>query len=135
VFRRSVVFCLQGAYYVVTGIWPLVSMGTFEALTGEKTDDWLVRMVGLLAAVIGITLLVAARSESRSKAILLLSVSSAAAFLAIDVVYWARGVLEPIYLADAALEGILLLAVSLAREPRRAASAPPLGAHPPRVTS
>mgnify|MGYP003293179536 CR=1 FL=1 len=43
----------QGGFYVLSGVWPLVSMRTFELVTGPKTDDWLVRMVGLLAAVIG----------------------------------------------------------------------------------
>src|SRR4051794_41935238 len=51
----------QGAYYTLTGLWPLVHMASFEAVTGPKTDDWLVRMVGLLAAVIGATLLTAGR--------------------------------------------------------------------------
>ena len=38
---------VQGLFYVVTGLWPLVSLSTFEFVTGPKTDDWLVHMVGL----------------------------------------------------------------------------------------
>ena len=34
----------QGALYVVTGVWPLLHMASFEAVTGPKTDDWLVRL-------------------------------------------------------------------------------------------
>ena len=45
---------IQGLYYVVTGVWPLVSTcGTFEAVTGNKVDDWLVKTVGVLIIVIG----------------------------------------------------------------------------------
>jgi hypothetical protein len=27
---------VQGAYYLVTGLWPLVSIRTFKLVTGEK---------------------------------------------------------------------------------------------------
>ena len=45
----------QGTYYVVTGLAPLISMDAFEAVTGDKTDEWLVVMVALLTVVIGAT--------------------------------------------------------------------------------
>src|SRR4051794_41292394 len=51
---------LQGLYYLATGVWPLVSMDTFLAVTGPKTDLWLVNTVGLLVGVVGVALLVAA---------------------------------------------------------------------------
>jgi hypothetical protein len=55
---------VQAAYYLITGLWPLVSLRTFEMVTGPKTDDWLVRMVGLLAAAIGAALLSGAWRET-----------------------------------------------------------------------
>ena len=61
-----VVMRLQGAYYLVTGLWPVIDMRSFELITGPKTDDWLVRTVGVLAASIGLTLLVAARRRRPS---------------------------------------------------------------------
>jgi hypothetical protein len=48
---------LQGVYYALTGLWPLVSIRTFKAVTGEKTDNlptgfdsdhWLVMTVSVL---------------------------------------------------------------------------------------
>jgi hypothetical protein len=57
VLRRAAT--LQAAYFLVTGLWPIVSRPTFEAVTGPKTDYWLVRTVGALASVIGTTLGVA----------------------------------------------------------------------------
>jgi hypothetical protein len=33
----------QGAYHLVTGVWPLVSMRTFASVTGPKVDKWLVK--------------------------------------------------------------------------------------------
>ena len=40
----------QGAYYVATGVWAVVDRRGFETVSGRKTDYWLVRTVGLLAA-------------------------------------------------------------------------------------
>lgn len=38
----------QGLFYLTSGIWPLIDMPSFEAVTGRKTDKWLVKTVGLL---------------------------------------------------------------------------------------
>lgn len=103
----------QGVYYVLTGAWPLLSMGTFEEVTGPKTDDWLVHMVGVLAAIIGATLLYGARRPDG--AVVLLAVLAALGFAAIDLVYGLTGVIRPVYLADAAVELALAGAVLAAR--------------------
>lgn len=104
---------LQGGYYVVTGLAPLVSMRAFEAVTGKKTDRWLVQMVGLLAASIGAALLTAAENDEIELPTLLLSVASGLSFAAIDVVHVARRRISPVYLGDAAVE--LALVGALAR--------------------
>jgi energy-converting hydrogenase Eha subunit E len=105
---------VQGTFYVLTGMWPLVSMRTFEAVTGPKVDDWLVHMVGLLAAVIGVVLLVALRSGRVTSELLLLSGGAATAFAAIDLRYGLEGRISPIYLADAAAELMFLAIAGLA---------------------
>jgi energy-converting hydrogenase Eha subunit E len=107
----------QGSYYLLAGIWPLVSMGTFEAVTGPKTDDWLVRTVGLLAAAIGATLLFGARLPAPRAEAVALAVLAACAFASIDLVYGLSGVIRPVYLADAAVE--LFLALGAAVSSRR----------------
>jgi energy-converting hydrogenase Eha subunit E len=115
--RRDVLRA-QGAYFLMTGLWPLVHMASFEAVTGPKVDDWLVRMVGLLAAVIGGTLYLAAQRGTRALEVMVLAVSSALAFAAIDTWYAMKGRISPIYLADAALEiAIVLLLVNAADDP------------------
>lgn len=90
---------VHGVYYLLTGLWPLLSMRTFEWVTGPKTDRWLVRMVGLLAAVIGASLLARRGSSDR-----ILPVGSALAFASVDTTYSLRGAISRIYLADALLE-------------------------------
>lgn len=102
---------LQAAYYAVTGIWPLASMRTFELVTGPKTDDWLVRMVGLLAASIGLALWTGAREHRLSRAVIVLAIASAASFATIDVVYALSGRISAIYLLDAVVELAFVLGV------------------------
>ena len=99
---------------MLTGVWPVVSMGTFEAVTGPKVDDWLVRMVGLLATVIGTVLLVALRAGRVTRDVLLLAGGAAASFAAIDLRYGLSGRISPIYLADAAAEIAFLAITGLA---------------------
>src|SRR5687768_6580916 len=110
---------LQAAYYVITGLWPLISLRTFEAVTGPKVDDWLVHMVGLLAAAIGVTLWVGARERRLPGALVLLAVLSTASFAAIDLRYALSGRISRIYLLDAAAEGVLILALLAAWGARR----------------
>lgn len=99
---------VQGVYFVATGVWPLVSIRTFMAVTGPKTDLWLVKTVGVLVTAIGATILCAAYRDRIDLEILVLAVGSAAALTAIDVIYVSKRVIAPIYLADAVLEIALI---------------------------
>lgn len=94
----------QGTFYLVTGIWPLVSMRTFEAVTGPKTDEWLVNTVGLLLAVVGGTLLISARKGRIPPEMAMIGAGSAAALGTISFVNAARGRISKVYLVDAAIE-------------------------------
>ena len=106
----------QSGYYGVTGIWPILHLSSFEAITGPKTDDWLVHMVGLLAVAIGVVLGVAtARNRVRSPEVVLLAAASAAAFAAIDLWYGSSGRISPVYLADAGLQICLIGGLLLTR--------------------
>ena len=78
---------LQAIFYIVTGVWPFVSIRSFEAVTGPKVDRWLVKTVGALVAA-----------------------GSAAALAAIDTVYVARRRISPVYLLDAVAEIALVAA-------------------------
>jgi hypothetical protein len=95
---------MQAGYYIATGIWPLVSMRSFEAVTGPKTDRWLVRMVGLLAASIGTSIVVGLQEEQVRDETRVLAICSAASFTLIDTVYALKGRISKLYLADAAVE-------------------------------
>jgi hypothetical protein len=95
---------IQGVYFLLTGVWPLISIRTFQAVTGPKVDLWLVKTVGALVAVVGLTIVLAALSGTVGMAILVLSVVSAAALCIVDINYSMKGVISKIYLLDAVIE-------------------------------
>ena len=109
---------MQGVYYLASGIWPVVSIRTFERVTGPKVDDWLVRTVGLLAAAIGAVLAWRSVRPGRGPDPML-GLGTAAAFAAIDVNYSLRGRISKTYLLDAIAEAGLgvawMVATRLAR--------------------
>jgi hypothetical protein len=115
----------QSAYYALTGMWPILHLPSFEAVTGPKTDDWLVHMVGLLAAAIGVVLGVATvRNRVRAPEAVLLAFTSAAAFAAIDLWYGLTGRISAMYLADAVVQicligGLALTGRTSSAEPAR----------------
>jgi hypothetical protein len=86
-------------------------MRSFEAVTGPKTDRWLVKTVGALALANGVTVAFGLRRDEIADETIALAVCSAVAFSAIDLVYVARGRIRPVYLADAALELALAAAI------------------------
>jgi hypothetical protein len=106
---NPVVALVQGIYYLVTGIWPLFSMRTFLAVTGPKTDLWLVKTVGLILAVIGAVLIYAQRTAAVNLAIVLLAIGAAASLALVEIVYVLKKVISPIYLGDAFVEIVLII--------------------------
>jgi hypothetical protein len=99
---------VQGIYFFVFGIWPIISMSTFLKVTGPKTDLWLVKTVGLTLAVIGLALIVAYVNAEISTSLVILAVGSALSLAVVEFVYVAKRVISPIYLADAAVELLLI---------------------------
>jgi energy-converting hydrogenase Eha subunit E len=101
--------CLaQGLFYLLTGVWALVSIDTFQKVTGPKTDLWLVKTVGVLVSVIGIGLISAGIRNNISVEIFFIAVGSAAVLTMIDIYYVSRKVISKIYLLDAAVEIFLI---------------------------
>jgi hypothetical protein len=95
---------VQGVFYLLTGVWPIVDIDSFQSVTGPKNDLWLVRTVGALIAVIGAVLISAGGRRRVTDELVLLGVGSALALTTIDVVYVLSDRISEIYLADAAAE-------------------------------
>ncbi len=105
------VFLIQGLYFVITGIWPLLNMASFITATGPKQDTWLVEMVGLLSASVGITFIVS--SLRRHPLPILLGYAVAVSFLVMDIIYVGTGQIGSIYLLDAAIQGAFIIAITV----------------------
>ena len=108
---------MQAAFYVGTGVWPLVDRRSFERVTGPKTDFWLAQTVGLTVAAIGLGL---AQAVSRRRGVppelRTVAASSAACLALVDLTFVARGRISKIYLADAAAELALVAGWLIARD-------------------
>jgi hypothetical protein len=123
-FRR--VAGVQGAYFLLTGLWPLFGVDSFQSVTGAKTDLWLVYTVGCLVAVIGVGLIVAAVGARMTPEVIVMAVGSAIVLAGIDLVFVLRGVISWVYLLDALAEGALIAWWVLSYVgPRRAAATRP----------
>ncbi len=100
----------QALFYAVTGIWPIVHIRSFEAITGRKTDRWLVKAVGGLVVATGLGLAVAGRRGRVPPDLAFVAAGNAAVLATIDVVYVAKRRIAPVYLLDAAVEVPLVIA-------------------------
>lgn len=99
---------VQGIYFFITGIWPILSMSTFLNVTGPKTDLWLVKTVGMILAVIGATLIFAQVNAEINASITVLAIASALGLAIVEFIYVAKRVISQIYLGDAFVELILI---------------------------
>ena len=99
----------QGLYYFVTGLWALLSMRTFEKVTGPKTDHWLLKTIGLMLVVIGLALITGGVRKTITPEMAVLGVGTAGALLGIDVFNVSIKKIPRIYLLDAVAELILIV--------------------------
>lgn len=106
----NIVAWLQGIYYFITGIWPLIHMPSFVWVTGPKIDYWLVRMVAFLIVSISLAMLSAAYYKRVSPEIKILAIASIISFCMVDFYYAWVDRISGIYVADGLAEiGLLVL--------------------------
>jgi hypothetical protein len=116
---------VQAAYFLLTGLWPILNVDSYQAVTGNKFDLWLVYTVGALVSTIGTTLLFAGLNRRLTTEIALLAMASAAALAAIDVIFFVRGVISWVHLVDAAAEiGLIVWWSAALRQSMRPAPPP-----------
>ncbi len=99
---------IYAVYFLLTGVWPVVHIGSFMAVTGPKNDLWLVRTVGLMITAVGLCIGVAAWQRQITLPILVLAIASSGFLMFIDVIYVAKRVIAKIYLLDAVVEAGLI---------------------------
>jgi len=101
----------QAAYYLVTGIWPLIHIESFEHVTGRKVDRWLVKTAGGLLTTAGVALGISAVRGKTSLELDVLAIGAAATLATIDIIYVFRRRIRPVYLLDAGINLALLAGV------------------------
>lgn len=90
----------QGWYYLLGGLWPFVSWRTFTTVAGPKPDRFQTEVTAALFAATGAALI--------GRADALLPALTAAGCLALDLRHRPR--IRRVFLADAALQGLFLVA-------------------------
>jgi len=100
---------LHGWYYIVSGLWPLLHPASFQALTGYKVDYWLAQVVGVLLAVSGAAMLVAARAGRFHAEIVVLACGEALVLGFTDIICVSWPGTTRAYWADAAVEGAFVV--------------------------
>lgn len=98
----------QGIFYVLTGIWPILSIDSFQQVTGPKHDLWLVKTVGIILAIIGMTLITAGFRDEFIPSTVVLALGSAVALAGVDIIYVKKRIIAPIYLLDAIAEFLFI---------------------------
>ena len=108
--RRSVrldrLALAQIGYWAFGAMWPLVSMTSFERVTGNKRDEWLVRTVALMMLSVIATLAVMRRDRGRrdERAMRVLGATSTAALGSVALIGPLVGRISVVYLLDAAVD-------------------------------
>ncbi|MFN8122435.1 MAG: hypothetical protein U0237_08405 [Thermoleophilia bacterium] len=123
VWRR--VARVQGWYLLVTGVWPLIHMRSFVALTGPKRDLWLVRSTGAALGAVGAALLAADARGRVDPPTALAGCLTAAGLAAVDLSPGPPGTISRMYRADGIVEAAFTMAwiVGAIRRRRRASRA------------
>ncbi len=107
----------QGMYYMITGLWPLLHVGSFEAVTGQKMDKFTLRSTGLMIVIVGAILALASREKRPDPGFTALGVGSAVGLATLEVVNAQR--IRQVYLLEAlgefGLAGMLIVTRLLAR--------------------
>lgn len=99
----------HGAFYFVSGLWPLVHIESFLFVTGPKFDIWLVQTVGLMIIATGLVLMMAYRLKELNRSVASLAVLNALFLAGVDIHFAAINRISSVYLLDAAVEIALVM--------------------------
>lgn len=100
---------VQSVYIFLTGLWPIVDIRSFMAVTGYKTDIWLVKTVGALLLPVALTLGSYLYIPTDKRPAFVLGAGTAVAFICIDFYYALTDVISDIYMADGLAEILFLV--------------------------
>ncbi|MFG1945901.1 hypothetical protein [Nonomuraea sp. NPDC048826] len=94
----------QGLFTIANGLWPAISMSSYEKVYGTKTDRFLVRTIGSLLVGIGLNQVRAAARPEGLPYARRIGTSAALTQLRLDLLNVFAGRVPPTYLLDAAAQ-------------------------------
>lgn len=100
---------VQSLYTLLTALWGLIDIDSFMAVTGPKTDIWLVKTVSTVLLAIAVTLISYIYVRTDPLPAIILGFCTSARLYAIDFYYSGRDAISPVYALDGVAEVIFAL--------------------------
>ncbi|MGA3172131.1 MAG: hypothetical protein ABSE62_14080 [Chthoniobacteraceae bacterium] len=124
----------QGFFCLVIGLWPVVDFSSFQSLTGQHPDHWLLTLTGLLLAAIGASMVISAVRRDIAFEVFVLGLIVALSLAVTDIVFVIARSIPLLYLLDAVAESLFVtLWVFAIRDLRRSRRLPAEDTAPPAV--
>jgi len=101
---------VQSIYYFLTVAWALTDINSFMALTGTKSDVWLVKTVSVLLIAISFSFIGYLFTKINPCPVIILAVGCCLFLAAIDFYYAGKGIISNVYFIDGVVQLILLSA-------------------------
>lgn len=106
--RAGVIAKIQGAYWCVGALWPIIHINSFLWVTGPKDELWLVRCLSMLMLVVGTVLFFAGNKQRITPEIKWLGIGGALVMAFTDFFYVFSGEIREVYLIDGLAELLLI---------------------------
>lgn len=106
-FFRLVLWA-QTLYYILTALWGIIDINSFMAVTGPKTDVWLVKTVSVLLLAISFSFLSSLLIKTNEWPTIILATGCCITLAFIDFYYSANGTISTVYALDGIAELVLL---------------------------
>lgn len=101
---------IQGIYFFITLIWPIIHIESFMWLTGWKTDIWLVKTVSaLLLPYTIICFWIALDRKLISSLTILVMTITGLSLATVEIYYYLNGTIRWVYFVDALLQLIFIV--------------------------
>jgi hypothetical protein len=100
----------QSIYIFITAVWPILHIESFMAVTGDKTDIWLVKTVGALLIPVATCLSMYLFIHSDIRPAFVLGTLTCISFITVDFYYALNDVISDVYLLDGVVQLLFLAA-------------------------
>jgi hypothetical protein len=108
--KSKCLLCIHGLFYLVMGLWPILSLESFLNITGDKVERWLVITVSVILLAMSIGFLVESKIRVPAFSIKLIALLTSIALTIVDIRYVYAGTISTVYLMDAFIELLLAFA-------------------------